>query len=417
MNANQPGALAGLKVLELTDDKVQFLGKLFADMGADVVLVEPPDGHATRGIGPFYRDQPDPEKSLHWWHYNTSKRGITVDLQSKDGRALLKRLSGKFDVVLEACEPGYLDRLGLGYDALKRVNGGLIVVSITPFGSDTPWSHFKTSDLVSNALGGFAWSCGYNDRETPPIRAMGNQSWHTGCHWGFIGALAAINHRDLTGRGQHVEVNIHAAMNVSTEAATYMYTGMNKIVQRQTGRHAAYHGVPTPPTNHLCKDGKMVNFGIPRDPEAWKAFVEWMDRDGMADDLKTNPKYAKAPTGRSSDEGFHVAEVVRRWCAIKSSGELFHGLQKLRGVTGIIYAPEDVVNDPHYRERGFMVPVKHEEIGATFEYPGAPYRLTASPWRISRRAPMIGEHTEEVLEAELGLSHDQIEGMKLNGTV
>jgi crotonobetainyl-CoA:carnitine CoA-transferase CaiB-like acyl-CoA transferase len=158
--ATLPGPLAGLTILELTDDKGQFCGKLLGDLGADVIKIEPPGGEATRRVGPFLDDIPHPERSLFFWYYNTSKRGITLNLETSDGRQLFRRLAAAADVILETFPPGYLSSLELGYESLREQNPGLIMCALTPFGQTGPWRDYMTSDLLHMAAGGQMASCG-----------------------------------------------------------------------------------------------------------------------------------------------------------------------------------------------------------------------------------------------------------------
>ncbi len=170
------GPLAGLRVLELTDEKGQFCGKLMGDLGADVIKIEPPGGEATRTVGPFLDDIPHADRSLSFWHYNTSKRGITLNLETEDGRQLFRRLASDADVILETWRPGYLPGLGLGYDDLSASNPGLVMCALTPFGQTGPWRDYATTDLLHMAAGGQMASCGYDEADVPdapPIAPVG----------------------------------------------------------------------------------------------------------------------------------------------------------------------------------------------------------------------------------------------------
>ncbi|MXZ16255.1 MAG: carnitine dehydratase, partial [Acidimicrobiales bacterium] len=168
--------LDGLRVVELTSQRCTLAGKLLADMGADVIVVEPPGGSPMRGHEPFAGDQPDPEGALWWWHYNTSKRSVVVDLDSAAGAADFRRLVSTADAVIEAEPLGRLDALGLDWDQLGRRNQGLIWVSITHNGRNRPDP--PATDLTVLAEGGPVWSCGYDDHTIPPVRGGGNQGLH-----------------------------------------------------------------------------------------------------------------------------------------------------------------------------------------------------------------------------------------------
>src|SRR5215472_12161618 len=163
--ASLPGPLEGLRVLELADETGQFCGKLLGDLGADVVKIEPPGGEPCRRIGPFVDDVPHSERSLSFWYYNTSKRGITLDIATPDGRDVLRRLAATADVILETFRPGHLSSLGCGYQALNEQNTGLILCSLTPFGQTGPWRDYLSSDLLHMAAGGEMASSGYDEAD------------------------------------------------------------------------------------------------------------------------------------------------------------------------------------------------------------------------------------------------------------
>ena len=162
-----PGPLAALRVLELADETGQFCGKLLGDLGAEVVKIEPPGGEPCRRIGPFVDDIPHPERSLSFWYYNTSKRGITLNLDAADGLHLFQRLAATADVILETFRPGYLSSLGCDYAALSQQKPGLVLCSLTPFGQTGPWRDYLSSDLLHIAAGGEMASSGYDEEDAP----------------------------------------------------------------------------------------------------------------------------------------------------------------------------------------------------------------------------------------------------------
>src|SRR5207302_9107785 len=184
------GALAGLRVLDLADQSGALAGKLLADLGADVVLVEPPGGGPLRTIPPFWQGLPDPERSLFFWFYGTSKRGITLDVARSSGAALLRRLAADADVLIESEPPGRLAALGCGPDALRATNPRLTVASITPFGQRGPYRDWRGSDTVAEAMGGMLFVNGHKDG--PPLRALGLQAYHQAGVFAAVGVLAAL---------------------------------------------------------------------------------------------------------------------------------------------------------------------------------------------------------------------------------
>jgi crotonobetainyl-CoA:carnitine CoA-transferase CaiB-like acyl-CoA transferase len=409
------GPLVGLRVVELASEHGALAGKMLADLGAEVVLVEPPGGHPTRGLGPFRDDRPDPEGSLWWWHYHTSKLGVVLDLQSPQGLDDLRRLVAHADVVLEGEPPDRLGALGFDHPQARAADPRLIWVSITAFGRDPalPRRDEPFTDMTILAGGGPVWSCGYDDHSMPPVRGGGNQGWHTGCLWAVMGALAAVLQRDVSGRGQHVDVSLHAAANVTTEAGSYEWLVARDTVQRQTGRHAAV--VPTRFTRMVASDGRDVNTGFPpRNPKEMQVVVDWLDELGLRDEFpdvvlleigieRGGVQLSEVGQDDLATEIYGSGRDALMLIASKLTGhEFFVGAQERGLPCSVINAPEEAFDDEHFRARGFAVEVPHPELGRSFAYPGAPYKLPASPWRITRRAPRLGEHTAEVLDGLSG---------------
>jgi crotonobetainyl-CoA:carnitine CoA-transferase CaiB-like acyl-CoA transferase len=429
MIADPPSAppLTGLRALELCDEKGAFAGKLLADMGVEVLKVEPPTGDPTRAYAPFAGDVSDPERSLWFWHYNTSKRGITLNLDRDEGRALFRRLVATVDFLLESEPPGRLAALGLDYADLRPLNPGLIMVSITPFGRAGPRAAEQATDLTLLAGGGPVWMCGYDDHSLPPVRGGGNQGYQTGCHFAVMAALVALLYRRRTGRGQHVDVNMHAAANVTTEAGSYHWLVARETVLRQTGRHAAAR--PTMPSQVRCADGRYVNTGIPpRSSAQFRVIYDWLKELGLLERFELAPILEAAIEGPpiqlaqiAQDEEARVKfaagrEAVNFIAQHLPAYDFFVGGQQRGFQFGIVYSPEEALDDPHFAARGFPVEVAHPELGRSFRYPGAPYRFTRTPWRLRRRAPRLGEDNDTVYGA-LGLDADAIAALKQEGVI
>lgn len=416
-----PGALGGLRVVELSSELGAFAGKLLADMGADVICVEPPGGSPMRGYQPFRGDVADSEGSLFWWHYNTSKRGVTLDLDTGPGRDAFRRLVATADLLLECEPPGRLEGLRLDHDSLVNDRRDLITVSLTPFGGQGPRRDWQATDLTLLAGGGPVWSCGYDDHSIPPVRGGGNQGYQTACHYAVLSALTAILVREATGEGQHVDVSAHAACNVTTEMASYHWLVSQGTVQRQTGRHAMEH--PTLPTQIECADGRHATTGVPpRTPPEFARLYEWLVELGLTAEypeavfVRLGAEREQLDLSRigSDDEVtaiFSAGREALNFIASRVSAyEFFAGAQK-RGITvGVIYAPEEALEDEHFRARGFGVEVEHPELGTSFTYPGAPYVFEKTPWHISRRAPRLGEHNHEIF-GELGIPAAEIDAL------
>lgn len=283
------GPLAGLRILELADEKGHFCGKLLGDLGADVIKIEPPGGEPCRHVGPFLDDAPHPERSLSFWYYNTSKRGITLNLETADGRDVFRRLAANADVILETFRPGYLAALGLDHELLSARNPGLIICSLTPFGQTGPWRDFLSSDLLHMAAGGEMASCGYDETDVPnapPIAPGGGNAWHMGCHFAYISIMAALVYRTVSAQGQYIDCSIHEACALTTESAIANYVYRGEVLQRHTGRH--HSAGPSNRTQFRAKDGcyvtALISGGL--NPRNVKNLADLMDSYGMAGDLK-----------------------------------------------------------------------------------------------------------------------------------
>ena len=192
--SEQETLLGDIRVLDLADEKGVYCTKLLADLGADTIRIEEPGGDPMRRIGPFFHDEPDHEKSLYWFQFNTSKRGITLNLETADGREILKRLVKTADVVVETFPPGYLDEMGLGYSVLSELNPGVVLTSITPFGQSGPYRDFQSSDLIAQAMGGLMYLAGFP--EDAPHKLHGSQAYHSASVQAAVGTMMALYARE-----------------------------------------------------------------------------------------------------------------------------------------------------------------------------------------------------------------------------
>ena len=400
-------ALAGLRVVELAREPIALAGKLFGDMGADVILVEPPGGDPSRDYPPFVDDEPGTDRSLYWWHYHTSKRSVVVDLDNEVGRERFRSLIATTDVLLEAQPRHRLGALGLDYADLADLRPELIHVAVTPYGRHDAKSDLPFTDLTIMAASGPPWSCGYDDHALPPIRGP-LQGYQTAAHFAFMSALTALLYRSVSGRGQFIDVSMTAASNVTTEAASYSWLVAQRTVQRQTGRHASVS--PSRETQQRCADGRHANTGVPpRQPREFAALHGWLKELGLDAEL---PEAVFLEMGANWEGPFDLSrigsddeitaifgagrEALKLIASRVSAQDFFLGCQRAGLAVGVVNAPEEAFEDEHFKARGFQVPVHHEDIGRTVVYPGAPYTLNGSPWAISRRAPKLGEHDDEV---------------------
>ena len=415
--------LEGIRVLDLTDEKGLLCGKVLGDFGADVIKIERPGGDPARNIGPFYRDIPDPEKSLFWFATNTSKRGITLNIETGDGQELLKRLAEKADIVVESFAPGYMDCFSLGYGDLKALKPDIIYTSITPFGQTGPYAQYQATDLIGAAMGGMARILG--DLGRPPVRmgADPQSYFHAGLQ-GALGSMMAYYHRELAGVGQHVDVSMQDAVELTLMNAVEIFdilkanlVGLGQFfvsVRPKAGMLFTRTVVP-------CKDGYVtLMFGggaFAGVTTSSQALVEWANTEGHCLELKDYDFTTYDAATVTQQESDAMNAPVARFLMTKTKAELYEQAVK----RGIIMAPcatfEDVLRNTQLEARGYWEMVEHPELGDTIKYPGAPLKMKETPWRIYRRAPLIGEHNEEVYEHELGLSREQMAVLKANGVI
>jgi len=404
------GMLNPYRVLDLTDEKGLLCGKILGDLGADVIKVERPGGDPTRNIGPFYHDEVDPEKSLFWFAYNTSKRGITLDIETTDGQETFKRLVESADFVIESFPPGYMDKLGLGYSALEKVNPGIIMVSITPFGQTGPYKDYKAPDIVAWAMGGEMYQFG--DADHPLVRmSHHSQAYLHAAAKAAVGAIMALHYRVMTGEGQQVDVSIQEAVVWCTEWCT-AYWDMVKVIQ-QRGLQVEPGVAAKPVTKRVwpCKDGNVIWMysGGAMGGRYSQPFVEWMDEEGIADD------FLKGMDWDTFDFRTTTQDVIDRMAVPTSKffmnytkAELLEGAVK-RGVRLYpVATTKDILESVQLAAREFWVELEHPKLGTTITYPGAFVKTSELPPRVSRRAPLIGEHNQEVYEKELTLSKEEL---------
>jgi crotonobetainyl-CoA:carnitine CoA-transferase CaiB-like acyl-CoA transferase len=249
--------------------------------------------------------------------------------------------------------------------------------------------------------------CGYDDHTLPPVRGGGNQAFHTASIWAVMSALTAVLHRDRTGEGQLIDVNMFAAANVTTEAGSYTWLVSQGTVFRQTGRHAST--TLTTEALVVSGDGRWIHTGFPpRHPRDYKIVIEWLDALGFSDDfgdlVLLDMGAERGVSMADIGEDPVVTEIFRAGrdalvhiASRLTADEFFVGAQQRGLAVGAIYSPDEALQMPHFVARGFPVDVEHDDIGRTVTYPGAPFTMPRSPWRISRRAPLVGEHDDLVL--------------------
>lgn len=410
--------LQGYRVLDLTDEKGLLCGRILGDLGADVIKIEKPGGDPARNIGPFYRDEPHPERSLFWLAYNANKRGLTLDIEKVTGRDLLHKLVTQADFLIESFHPGYLDSLGLGYATLSEINPRLVFTSISPFGQSGPYRDYKAPDIVGMALGGLMYVCGEPGR--PPVRISFPQAYLHAAAEAAAASLVAHYHRESTGEGQPVDVSMQECM-VWTLLNVQQYWDLNQCNVERAGalRHRPASGTYQR-NNWPCKDGYitfMVMGGL-MGASYMRALIDWMESEGLGDPVLREVDWDTFDYAHLSQDVLdRTAAPIIRFLMTHTKQEIYAGAVK-RGIQICpVQSVGDIMQDVQLQARDYFVSVFHPELGTTLLYPGPFVKASAAPLSLRRRAPLIGEHNREIYQGELGLSSSDMVLLKESGVI
>ena len=414
--------LKGMRMLDLTDEKGALCGKMFADMGAEVIKVEPPDGCSTRKIPPFLDDQPGLDHSLYFLAYQAGKRSVTLNLESADGRELLKQLVKRSDFLVEGFPLGHLESLGLGYATLTELNPRLIHASVTPFGDKGPAKDYKATDIVSWASGGAMFMMGEEGK--PPIQMMLPQAWlHAGAE-AAVASMIAHYPRQVDGLGQHIVVNAQACV---------VWTLMNEqAMPLLHGDYLRRSGVFTGAiggrrkTVYACKDGH-VSFLIAGGAyfNSSNAVIAWMSEEGMAPawlakggGLKSlTPSGFMAATAADLKELDDTEEAIQRFFMTKTKKELWQNILQRRLFGAPVANAADIANDPQLKARDYFVTVDHPALGRTLTMPGGFAKMSETPVGPQGAAPQLGQHNHEIYGGLLGLTNTEIVELRATGII
>ncbi len=385
MNAPGSAALAGIRVLDLADTSGAYCGKLLGDMGADVIKVEPPAGDPARAIAPFAGGRRDGEHSLFFWHFNSSKRGVALNLDRHEDRARLDALLATADVVLLTGTPAALARRGLACAPLAERFPHLVVAAVAPFGQSGPRCEWKSCDLVAQALGGMVFVNGHPGE--PPLRGSGLPAYHGAALQAAIGIVLALLVRARTGRGQIVDVSLQESVVALLEHVTASFHATGRVETRCGSLHwtGAFRLA-------RCRDGDVLLSSA----GDWTTLLEWVKADGAAGDL-VDPVWEDVAHRRA--HAAHLFDVLAAWAANYRVADLVAAAQLRRLPFAAVQPLAELRAHPQLRARSFFVALPDAELGPAVEYPGAPYTFSATPWRLARRAPRLAEHSAEVFAA------------------
>ena len=389
--------LTPYRVLDLTEGGFNWCGKVLADLGADVIKVEPPSGSPTRSVGPFVDGEAEPDSSLFWAAYSANKRSVTIDLDSDVGRDQLIRLASGADILIESFRPGYLNDLGLGYADLSKTNTGLVYTSITPYGQTGPYAHHQAPDLVAWSMGGMQYICGDADR--PPVRISAPQAeLHAGAH-AAAGTMAALWHRQNSGDGQHVDVSMQTAIIWTLMNATPFPPLHRENVERDGAFRS--RGQLAIRQVFVCRDGHV---SLLMNSRTLSGLTEWMADEQVGPDwlhLIDWDDWDMSEAARGDQKSIEhfgaIQREVEAYVATKSKHELF-----MRAIpSGMLLAPcqtvEDIALSEQLAARDFWQEIEHPELGRNLTHLGPFVKLNGSPIQIRRPAPRLGEHNHEIL--------------------
>ena len=421
------GALSDVRVLDITGPIGHYAGRLLADLGADVIKIEPPGGDPARLYRPALPGVEAPEAGLQFLLLNANKRGAVLDLEGEGGRAALLRLVAGADVVLESWRPGEARALRLTDADLREANPGLIHASVTGFGLSGPHAEWAYADIVGVATSGVMNLAGFPGG--PPESLPDHQGYHCAALDAAAGTLTALLHRDHGGPGQLVEVSMQEALSIAQETALQNYDIRDTVLER-LGEASQVNPMNLPGFGlYECREGMVYIMTTGTAGAGFAGLVEMMDEHGQAGDLKEEPHWSFIQTqmdganlrrlltdeeSRDETQRFldHLEELVTAFMAAHPARYIYEEGQRRRVLVGLIATPADISSDPHLAAREWFLEVEDASRGRTLRYPGFPFRLQATPATLRRPAPLLGEHTAEVLR-EAGLDAGEIAALEV----
>ena len=412
--------LSAYRVLDLTTERGLLCGQILGDLGADVIKIEPPGGSPARCLGPFYQDQPHPDRSLSWWAYNRNKRSITLDIASPEGRTILHRLIASAQFLIESDNPGSLATHGFGYADLAATHPALIYISISAFGQDGPKASYADSDLVILAAGGPLVLTGDDDR--PPVRICVPQAYLHASADAAVAALIANHERQRSGRGQHIDVSAQQSVAQATQSMILAAPLGEGEIQRMAG------GVKIGPLNIRlvwpAKDGHVAItflFGTAF-AHFTRRLMEWICQEGLCDEATRDRDWVAYGAflfggGEAIADYERLKLVVEHFTKTKTKKALLQGALE----RGLLIAPistiDEVVDSPQLAARAYWQEMEHPELGRTVRYPGPFVKFSATPLAYRRRPPTVGEHNQEIYRGELGFTEQQMNELQAKGVI
>ncbi|PKB64230.1 MAG: hypothetical protein BZY80_03405 [SAR202 cluster bacterium Io17-Chloro-G2] len=395
------GILGGLRVLDLGDGvSGPFCAKLLADYGAEVIKIEPPRlGDSARRAGPFAGDDPHPEKSIPFLYVNTNKRGVTLDINESSGRRLFEEMLVKVDILVENFSPSEASARALNYPTLAEINPTLVVTSIASFGQTGPYRDMEATDIVTTALSGLMYHSGDSDKE--PLRNGLDQSLYVAGINGAVATLAAIFQRITTGRGQHADVSVAECLSSHLVQPVPYYNYMGAIKGRRPVRGSGFEELMP------ARDGYVIPSVQGSQP--WSTVAGLIGLEELQDE-----RFATG--GGRIEHGEELNGLLIQGLAQWDRKALFQASGESRLVFGMAQDAGDLYHCPHLRERGFYVEVEHPVAGVA-DYPGLGPRLSAMEYQVTRPAPLLGQHNQEIFCGEMGYTKEDLTVLRQMGAI
>ncbi|UCG63542.1 MAG: CoA transferase [Deltaproteobacteria bacterium] len=410
--------LSDCRGLELTDDRGQICGEILSELGAEIIKVEPPGGEPSRRIGPYFHDEVDPLKSLYWAAHNRDKKSITLDIEMADGQELFKGLAKRVDLIIESFPPGQLGRLGLGYEVLHNVNPKLVMTSITPFGQTGPYSDYKASDLVIMALAGRLFIEG--DPSTPPVNVSLPQGYLMAGAQAAVATMTAYYHSKMHGQGQYVDVSAQqsAALYLANIIPLYELEGV--IIKRAGVFRVGLSGGISQRQIWRCKDGfvAFIITGGRLGRESRCALINWIKDEGMADETLLAVDWVQLDMSEMTQElEDQIERAIGKFFLTKTKAELYERALKEDMWLFPMSTPEDLLRDPQLSARDYWIDINHPELGTSIKFPGSFFKSSITRGAGRRRAPLPGEHNDEIYRRMLGFDTEDMASLKEAGVI
>ncbi|MDN4495602.1 CaiB/BaiF CoA transferase family protein [Ureibacillus aquaedulcis] len=395
------GPLTGLTIIDASSViAAPFAACLLGDLGAEVIKIElPGKGDSARSLGPWKG-----EESLRWPGLSRNKRSLTLDIRTEEGREIFKELVKTADAVIENFRPGTFEKWGLGYDVLKEVNPNIVLTRQSGYGQTGPYAEKAGFGTPCTAFSGYTYLQGYKDR--PPVSPSFSLLDYVSGLFAAFGTVSALYHRDKNNaEGQVVELGLYEAIFRMMEFLIAEHDQLGKVRER----NPMLAGHSSPAGTYQTKDGKWVVL-VCSTERTWTRLAESMGRADLID----NPLYKTNKERMQNDE--ELQKIVKEFIGSLNNDELIKKLDTDGVPISPILSIEDIFNNPQYEARENILEVEHPRLGSV-KVPGIVPKFSATPGKIRYRAPELGEHNEEILRNEIGLTEEQIQKLYEKGVI